>query len=96
MKYVWGILHFLQIVTHMPMLMPTLPANYQIVLKLIYDVARLNIIPKEYLANAIKWLKGLFRISSPTNSGDPAYQNLGNILLALSVASVALIVILMV
>ena len=29
MKYVWGIVHFLQIVTHMPMLMPILPANYQ-------------------------------------------------------------------
>jgi hypothetical protein len=60
MKYVWGIVHFLQIVTHMPMLMPILPANNQIVLKLIYDVARLNIIPKEYFFNAVKWFKGLF------------------------------------
>jgi hypothetical protein len=96
MKYVWGILHFLQIVTHMPMLMPILPANYQIVLKLIYDVARLKIIPKEYLANAVKWLKGLFRISSPTDPEDPTLENLGNILLALTVATVALISILVV
>ena len=96
MKYVWGILHFLQIVTHMPMLIPILPANYQVVLKLIYDVARLNIIPREYIAKAVKWLKGLFHISSPTDPEDPAYENLGNILLALTVASVALIVILVV
>jgi hypothetical protein len=96
MKYVWGILHFLQIVTHMPMLIPILPANYQVVLKLIYDVARLNIIPREYIAKAFKWLKGLFHISSPTDPEDPAYENLGNILLALTVASIALIVILVV
>jgi hypothetical protein len=96
MKYVWGILHFLQIVTHMPMLMPILPANYQIVLKLIYDVARLKIIPKEYLANAVKWFKGLFHISSPTDPEDPTLENLGNILLALTVATVALISILVV
>ena len=97
MKYVWGIVHFLQIVTHMPMLMPILPANYQLVLKLIYDVARLKIIPNEYIANGVKWVKGLFRISGPAeNPDDPAYDNLGNILLSLTVASIALITILLV
>jgi hypothetical protein len=28
MKHVWGIIHFLQIVTHMPFLIPILPTNY--------------------------------------------------------------------
>jgi hypothetical protein len=96
MKYVWGIVHFLQIVTHMPMLMPILPANYQVVLKLIYDVARLKIIPKEYLAKGVKWIKGVFHISGPTDADDPAYENLGNILLSLTVATIALLTILVV
>jgi hypothetical protein len=62
MKYVWGIIHFLQVVTHMPMLIPMLPANYQVVLKVIYDIARLKIIPKEYMVKAVKWVKGVFNI----------------------------------
>jgi hypothetical protein len=56
MKHVWGIIHFLQIVTHMPFLIPILPTNYQVVLKLIYDVARLKIIPKEYIEKVLKWI----------------------------------------
>ena len=49
MKHIWGIIQFLQIVTHMPLLLPILPANYQVVVKIIYDVANLKIIPKEYI-----------------------------------------------
>jgi len=78
----------------MPMLMPILPANYQQVLKLVYDVARLKIIPKEYLVKAVRWLKGLFRITtSPTESEDSMYENLGNILFALTVSTIALLLI---
>ena len=60
MKYVWGIVNFLQIVTHMPMLIPVLPANYQVVLKLLYDIARLKLIPKEFFIVIIDWMKSLF------------------------------------
>ncbi len=49
MKYVWGIVNMLQIVTHMPMLIPMLPGNYLAVVKILYDVARLKIIPTEYI-----------------------------------------------
>lgn len=41
MKYVWGIINYLQIVTHLPLLIPNLPSNFQAILKIIYDIANL-------------------------------------------------------
>jgi hypothetical protein len=46
MGKILGIIEFLQIITHMPFLIPNLPSNYQSLIKLIYDVARLEIIPE--------------------------------------------------
>jgi hypothetical protein len=48
MGKILGIIEILQIITHMPFLIPNLPSNYQSVIKLIYDVARLEIIPEKY------------------------------------------------
>jgi hypothetical protein len=46
MGKILGIIEFLQIITHIPFLIPNLPSNYQSLIKLIYDVARLEIIPE--------------------------------------------------
>ena len=63
MKYVWGIVNLLQVVTHIPLLIPVLlPGNYLAVVKVLYDVARLKIIPPEYIRMALDWVKGIFKV----------------------------------
>jgi hypothetical protein len=94
MKHVWGIIHFLQIVTHMPLLIPILPSNYQVVLKLIYDVARLNIIPQKYIEKVLNWVQDAFKINMGGPSGAKGnsffVENLGNIFLCITVALILL------
>ena len=92
MKHIWGIIQFLQIVTHMPLLLPILPANYQVVVKIIYDVANLKIIPKEYIYAALKWIKNNLDISIvPTDEENFFINNMGNIIICLGIALMLLI-----
>ena len=46
MKYVWGIIHFLQIVTCIPLMIKNLPPNFMVMNKILFDLAKLKIIPK--------------------------------------------------
>lgn len=64
---IMGIIEFLQIVTHMPFLIPNLPSNYQSVIKLIYDVSRLEIIPEKYTDNILKLIKKYLKITIKAN-----------------------------
>ena len=78
----------------MPFLMPTLPTNYQVVLKLIYDVARLKIIPKEYIDAVLKWIKNNLKINiAPTDEDNFFIDNMGSIIMCLGVALLLLILI---
>ncbi len=63
MSQIMGIIDFLQIVTHQPFIFPNLPSNYQSVIKLIYDVARLEIIPEEYTEYILKLIEKYLKIS---------------------------------
>lgn len=47
MKRIWGIINTLQILTLLPKLIPTMPSNTQVCLKVLYDVANLKIIPQD-------------------------------------------------
>ena len=97
MKYVWGIVNLLQVVTHMPLLIPVLlPGNYLAVVKVLYDVARLKIIPPQYIRIARDWVKGLFKAGGGDENpeDDTFMDDYGNIILALSVSSIGLVLIL--
>ena len=45
MKQIWGIINTLQILTFLPILVPSLPSNIQSCLLMLSDVSNLNIIP---------------------------------------------------
>jgi hypothetical protein len=97
MKRIWGIIQFLQIVTHMPFLMPILPTNYQVVLKLVYDVARLQIIPTQYIYMVARWfniqVKNNIESGGSLDKNNFFIENMGSIILCLSVALILLIII---
>ena len=46
MKRIWGIINFLQLVTHLPYIITNLPSNFTQALQLIYDAANIKIIPQ--------------------------------------------------
>lgn len=62
----------MQIITHYPMLSIPLPANVQIVLKALVDIANLGLLPKKYV-------KGLFEsfIKSTEDFTDIKFQDMG-------------------
>ncbi len=62
-----GIIEILQIFTHMPFLIPNFPSNYQSVIKLIYDVSRLEIIPEKYTDYILKLVEKYLKISIKAN-----------------------------
>ena len=49
MKYLWNLINTLQIITHIPMLNISLPANLLICLKTIIEVSNLSIIPRSLI-----------------------------------------------
>lgn len=84
MTQILGIIEFLQIITYMPFLIPNLPANYQVVLKLIYSVATLQLIPDKYIDYILNLIEKNLEIRV-----QPNYQI--NILLFLSCALILLV-----
>ena len=75
----------------MPFLIPLLPTNYQVVLKLIYDVARLKIIPKEYIDKGLKWIEVKIKIPiAPSDENNFILDNLGNIIVCISLGLIFL------
>jgi hypothetical protein len=75
----------------MPFLIPLLPTNYQVVLKLIYDVARLKIIPKEYIDKGLKWIEVKIKIPiAPSDEDNFILDNLGNIIVCLALGLILL------
>jgi hypothetical protein len=68
----------------MPLLIPYLPSNFQVVLKIIYDIASLKLIPKQYISGLFNWFYGLFKISG--NASDSPYiDDLGDFLFGLTI-----------
>jgi hypothetical protein len=52
-KKLWSMISTMQIITHYPMLSIPLPANVQIVLKALVDIANMGLLPKKYVKDLI-------------------------------------------
>lgn len=56
MKRMWSLLNTLQIVTHIPLLALTLPANLKVCLNTIIQISSLSIIPKEWVEKTLSYI----------------------------------------
>ena len=66
MKQIWGIINTLQIITLLPLMMPSLPSNLQVCLQELQDVSNLNIIPPTIVDSFVSTINYIAGQTTPT------------------------------